>query len=81
MNCSIECPLDDTPKASLRGLLNEDQYSTGEAVQDRTSTEKGMTEEDRDIAEDKIPKEKGSLRRIQEREHRTERMKSLIYVV
>jgi hypothetical protein len=34
-----------------------------------------MTEEDR------IPQEKESLRRIQEAEYRTEKIKSLVYVV
>jgi hypothetical protein len=62
MNCSTECPLDGTPRATLRGLLNSwreirlpgldrpVQYGTRtstEPVQDRKNTEQGMTEEDR----------------------------------
>jgi hypothetical protein len=46
----------------------------------RMSTEPGMTEET-DTAEDRIPQEKGLLRRIQAPEHSTERIRSLVYMV
>jgi hypothetical protein len=59
---------------------SEDSSTRGDrsTVQDSfTSTEKGITEE----ARDKMPQEKGSLRRIQEPEYRTERITSLVYVM
>jgi hypothetical protein len=42
-----------------------------------------MTEGDKywDIAEDRIPQEKGLLRRIQEPKYKTEKKKYLVYVV
>jgi hypothetical protein len=72
----------------------ENQYKT-EAVEYRTSTlqEKqykieGVQSKERPkkvdseiLRTDRIPQEKGSLRKIQEPEYRTERIKSLVYAV
>jgi hypothetical protein len=84
MNCSTECPLDGTPRATLRRLQvcqEAVQYST---VQNEYRTEQGMTEENRLRycgQTDRIPQEKESLRTTQETEYGTEKITSLVYVV
>jgi hypothetical protein len=68
INCSTKCPLDGTPR----------EYSEDSSTrQDRTMEDLKKT--DTEILQtDRIPQEKGSLRRIQEPEHRTENITSLV---
>jgi hypothetical protein len=82
-------------KSYLKGLLEERVTVTirlpGRALKYSTSTDsedsftrqnKERSEEDRYWGRtDRIPREKESLRRIQEPEHRTEKIKPLVYLV
>jgi hypothetical protein len=77
MNCSTKCPLDRTPRATLRVYWTAGRRFVDETVQNeyRAKTETEI------LRTDRISREKGLLGSIQEPEYWTKKAKSIVYVV
>jgi hypothetical protein len=84
MNCSIQCPLDGTPRATLRGLLNGWRSirlpGLSSTVQNEYRTREDLKKTDSEIL--RTDRQNTAGEGITKKpEHRTEKITSLVYVV
>jgi hypothetical protein len=76
INCSAKCSLDSTQRATLRGVLEDSEDSSASRQYSEDLSTRQIMRHCRQT--NRIPEEKGLLRRIQKPEYRTEKITSLV---